>query len=354
MAKLKPTPAHPYAKIFSLHDGEPLYKLSDSIKEFGQRDPIVLLDGQILDGRRREMACYRAGVDPKYREFGSRPTDGDDPLEFVFDTNFHRRHLGEAERILAAANYATAKGGRPKKPAQLEPVSENGEAEAGAASNGTVAEPENPTVANAAEKFGETEADVKRGKIINEKGTKKLQEAVRDRVITISDAAKVAIQPAAVQNEAVEKVRNGEARSATTAAKEIAGTPAPKKREVLKDPNGVEVPAKLRGVLGDPWLRETMDLLAKLGEKLRERRLATGAKKRAKFHPFFDAASFAESVATIDQTLDIATQALANGRPWVVCPSCGGKKCKECKQSGLVPKWVYDALAKGEKAAKGD
>src|SRR5262245_29327156 len=105
------TPPHEYAEIFPLAEGEPLWKLSDSIKKNKQRDPCVTLHGKMLDGRRRELACIRAGVKCKYRKFGSRETDGDDPLEFVFDANYHRRHLGEGDRALAAARYATAKQG---------------------------------------------------------------------------------------------------------------------------------------------------------------------------------------------------------------------------------------------------
>ena len=102
------TPVHDYAAIFPLTEGQPLWDLSDRIKLNGLREPIVLLDGKILDGRRRELGCLRAGVDPKYRKFGSRKEDGNDPLEFVIDLNLHRRHLGEGDRALAAARYATA------------------------------------------------------------------------------------------------------------------------------------------------------------------------------------------------------------------------------------------------------
>ena len=123
------TPAHEYAEIFSLHeDGIP--DLAKRIKANGLREPIVRLDGKTLDGRRRERACAYAGVKPNYREFGSKKSDGDDPLEFVIDINLHRRHLGDGERILAAARYATAKAGRigkNTKTAQPEPF--NGSAD---------------------------------------------------------------------------------------------------------------------------------------------------------------------------------------------------------------------------------
>ncbi len=194
------TDAHEYASIFPLVEGQPLWELADRIKLNGLREPIVVLDGKILDGRRRELACIRAEVAPAYREFGSRKEDGDDPLEFVIDTNLHRRHLGEGDRALAAARYATAKTGKPKKiSSQLEKIT--------------------PTNAAAADKFDTTIANISRAKKVLSNGTPELQDAVSEGVVSVSDAAKVAAKPAEVQNEAVEAVRDGKARSAESAAK---------------------------------------------------------------------------------------------------------------------------------------
>lgn len=199
------TPAHPYAEIFPLNEGQPLWDLSDRIEANGQREPIVLLDGMILDGRRRELACIRKGIDPTYRQFGSRKTDGKDPLEFVIDMNLHRRHLGDGDRALAAAKYATAKGG--------------GDRTTG--SNGTGG----PTKVEAAEKFEVSEQAVKRAKVVLANGTPALQAAVAADEITVSDAAKVAKQPAKDQDKAVAAVKSGKAKSAAAAAKPKSGKP---------------------------------------------------------------------------------------------------------------------------------
>lgn len=200
MAKRESTPAHPYAEIFALHEGKPLWELSDRIKANGLREPIVLLEDKILDGRRRELACYRAGVEPKYRKFGSRKEDGKDPLEFVIDINLHRRHLGEGEKALAAARYATAMGGRPKPP-QVGEVSDN------------------HTNSEAAEAFEVSERTVERAKEVIANGVPEVQEALEKDEITVSDAAKVSKEEPEVQREAVEAKRKGKAKSAAGAAK---------------------------------------------------------------------------------------------------------------------------------------
>ena len=107
----RPYLAHPIAEIFPMKTGQSLADLATSIKELGLLEEIVLYEGKVLDGRRRQAACIRAGVKPLYRDFGSRASDGYNPLEWAFATNFQRRDLSKAERALAAARYANMKRG---------------------------------------------------------------------------------------------------------------------------------------------------------------------------------------------------------------------------------------------------
>ena len=73
---MKEYPAHPFADLFPLRAGTALIELSDSIAEHGQKEEIVLHEKKVLDGRRRQAACIRAGTTPLYRKWGSRTTDG--------------------------------------------------------------------------------------------------------------------------------------------------------------------------------------------------------------------------------------------------------------------------------------
>ena len=89
---------HPLADLFPMLGEREVRELADDIVTFGQRVPIVLHEGKILDGRNRFAACLFAEVEPVTVDY-----DGDDPLGFVLSHNLHRRHLSESQRALVAA-----------------------------------------------------------------------------------------------------------------------------------------------------------------------------------------------------------------------------------------------------------
>lgn len=110
MAKLK---AHPYADLFPMMSYGELEALTADIAEFGLRQPIVLYQGEILDGRNRSIACERAGVDPSFITY-----EGDDPLGFVLSLNVQRRDMTAAQRAIVAARVLEKfpeRRGRPEK-----------------------------------------------------------------------------------------------------------------------------------------------------------------------------------------------------------------------------------------------
>lgn len=98
-------PIHPAANLFPL-DAENLDELAADIKENGQHVPIEILDGKIVDGRRRSLACRLAGVEPVVRHVSP-----DDAVQYVLSLNLHRRHLTTSQRALIAAEIATLKDG---------------------------------------------------------------------------------------------------------------------------------------------------------------------------------------------------------------------------------------------------
>ncbi len=108
---LVPVPADPVtfhvlADIFPILPEDRLHEFAQDIKDHGLLDPIVLHEGQILDGRCRFLACKTAGVQPKFQSY-----IGNDPLGFVVSRNLHRRHLNESQRAMAAAKAANLKLG---------------------------------------------------------------------------------------------------------------------------------------------------------------------------------------------------------------------------------------------------
>jgi ParB-like chromosome segregation protein Spo0J len=98
---MKKQKVHPVAELFPMMSDEELDDLAADIKANGQQQPIVRDEnGLLIDGRNREEACRRAGVEPKYITL-----DGQDPIVLIFSSNIRRRNLtkGQSAMIVARA-----------------------------------------------------------------------------------------------------------------------------------------------------------------------------------------------------------------------------------------------------------
>ena len=84
---------HPIASMFPLIGGDELDQLREDIRDHGLREPIVIYEGKILDGRNRWRACIHAGVEPRFERY-----EGDDPLAYVVSLNLRRRHLSTDQK----------------------------------------------------------------------------------------------------------------------------------------------------------------------------------------------------------------------------------------------------------------
>lgn len=89
--------AHRLAKYFPILEGDEFDLLVDDIKKNGQLEPIVTVDGEILDGINRYRACTKLGIEPRCEKF-----KGDDPLAYVISLNIRRRHLDPSQRAMLA------------------------------------------------------------------------------------------------------------------------------------------------------------------------------------------------------------------------------------------------------------
>lgn len=94
-------PVHPAAELFPLMGAEALQALADDIREHGQREPVILFDGKVLDGRNRLLACEMAGVEPRFVTVESDEIGS--PTKFVLSLNLLRRHLDESQRAMVGA-----------------------------------------------------------------------------------------------------------------------------------------------------------------------------------------------------------------------------------------------------------
>jgi len=89
--------AHEAAKIFPISE-ETIDELAEDIKANGKMQPNEVMNGKILDGRRRHRACIKAGVTPKYKEVSVS-----DPVKYVLSLNLHRRHLSPTQLAMVGA-----------------------------------------------------------------------------------------------------------------------------------------------------------------------------------------------------------------------------------------------------------
>jgi ParB-like chromosome segregation protein Spo0J len=71
-------------------------KLKADINDRGLMVPVVLYEGEILDGRHRYRACRELGRGVDFAEYM-----GDDPVGYVLAVNVHRRHLTQEQRRAA-------------------------------------------------------------------------------------------------------------------------------------------------------------------------------------------------------------------------------------------------------------
>ncbi len=87
--------AHPLASLVPPMMQDELVELERDIQDHGQRQPIILYDGQILDGRHRYAVCQKLGIEPKVEAFAGSEAEA---KALVLSLNVHRRHLTFAQK----------------------------------------------------------------------------------------------------------------------------------------------------------------------------------------------------------------------------------------------------------------
>lgn len=102
---------HEYANLFPLIMAEELKPIVEDIEKHGIRQPIVLFEGKILDGRNRYRAHQSLGCKLPFIFFSG---DRAAALDYVLSTNLHRRHLTDQQRAAIAADIANLGNGERK------------------------------------------------------------------------------------------------------------------------------------------------------------------------------------------------------------------------------------------------
>jgi len=87
---------HAAAQQFPLLPDDRLEELSDDIRQRGQQEAIRLLDGKIVDGRNRYLACLKAGIEPYFETLPETVN----PYAYAWSRNGERRDLTQDQRYL--------------------------------------------------------------------------------------------------------------------------------------------------------------------------------------------------------------------------------------------------------------
>ncbi len=235
---------HPYADIFPWIEGPAFRELVEDIRKNGVLEPIVFLDGAILDGRNRYMAARELGIEYPRVEY-----DGDDPLGFVISHNLKRRHLSESQRAMVAAKLAKLPRGGDRRSDQSANLHSG------------------PTTAEAGAMLNVSERTVKTAKHVNDHGTPELVAAVESGKVSVSAAAVIAKQDQDTQRRLVaeDKLKRAasDLKKAEAAAKEVENLP---KAEPLTE----EQKAEQQRVFGTQEQRAVTARLDEIAERIAE------------------------------------------------------------------------------------
>lgn len=90
--------SHAAAKAFPLLDAKDYELLKEDIRVNGVRNPIIVMGGEILDGRNRYAACEDLKIDPPIEEYR-----GSDAIGLIISQNILRRHLTDDQRVAIVA-----------------------------------------------------------------------------------------------------------------------------------------------------------------------------------------------------------------------------------------------------------
>lgn len=90
--------AHRFADIVPMIPRRNVSEMLHDIRHHGLREPIMVFEGDILDGRTRYIACRRAGIEPKTENYS-----GSDALLYALEANRGRLNQSQTAMVIARA-----------------------------------------------------------------------------------------------------------------------------------------------------------------------------------------------------------------------------------------------------------
>lgn len=200
-------PRHSFSASWPDMSPEEFQALRDRIMVNGLRDPIVLYEGQILDGWQRYQACLAECVEPRFEVFEGAD---DDAIDFVNDKHA-RRSLTMTQRLACIATMMSFRGrGRPNKSANFADLS---------AQPSTADSPAEKTVTELAAMAGSSVRAAASVRAALEHGTPEVQDGMRTGALPAYKAEQIAKLPPQEQPKAVEEAKAPKPKKAKAAPK---------------------------------------------------------------------------------------------------------------------------------------
>lgn len=93
--------AHSAADVLPMMGDDEYAAFKADISAHGLREPIVLHEGRIVDGRNRYRACRELNLEPTTTTWDAKGS----LVSFIASMNVHRRHLTSSQKAIIAAEY---------------------------------------------------------------------------------------------------------------------------------------------------------------------------------------------------------------------------------------------------------
>lgn len=191
----------------------------------GQKEPVWIWDGEIIDGKHREWACRVLGIEPIYELL----PDDVDPVRFARSKNVERRHLTASQRALIGAELcALSTPGRPSRSEHRD--------------NSAILQNyiQHLTQGEVAMEQGISTRLMSDAVKVAADADAVLPDAVRQGVVKVSDAVQVVSESAEIKRRALDLVNSGNSRTL------VAGARIAKKEMVSPaHPNSSETPPEV-------------------------------------------------------------------------------------------------------------
>jgi len=295
---------HPVCELFPPMSAELFAKLKADISTHGVREPIVIHEQFIVDGKNRFRACNELGI-----ECPSRPWEGGESLTlWALSKNLHRRHLTPSERAVIAQKMVPLIEAETKAPKPRSTPATVGQS---------------PRRTNAADSREHERDAVK---------TAASAVGVSSRLVSQADAV------AKAAPEKLDEVAAGK-KSVGKAYREVtAPTPAEPSDSPPTDGRGKPVEDRK---LWEAFRSESHE------EIIRQLRRAKADAKALCGTPL--GAHLQLQAVTAD--IDNAINAIKFAAPYAPCPYCRADGCKVCKKTGWVGKTAFESAPPENKAA---